>query len=286
MTVEPVDRQSLLERRSLLFSPDPRLGWVFRDRWAFYTPFTEPPPQPQRLPDYLAQQVTTTAQVVQRRLTRTLPMSFGIFIVLAFFTACAAGFVSTPSPNIPTAGWLLLALICIGPGAVLTVIALTTRQRAREAYETARRQVTHAYEAAMRDWHARRNQHEAKEQGAARARGRMGCGSPAVVERRMDIFGGTLWSWEALLTTYGSSALFTGAVLVIDLSRELVCGESATFPAPRKIEVTRSCCPLSSRPQRCCPGSGHGNSWTRSSSRCTAARPRPRAPSEAWTTGS
>jgi hypothetical protein len=30
MTVEPVNRQSLLERRSLLFSPEPRLGWVFR----------------------------------------------------------------------------------------------------------------------------------------------------------------------------------------------------------------------------------------------------------------
>jgi hypothetical protein len=50
MTVEPVSRQSLLERRSLLFFPDPRLGWVFRNRWAFYTPFTDPQPQSHRPP--------------------------------------------------------------------------------------------------------------------------------------------------------------------------------------------------------------------------------------------
>lgn len=50
MTVEPVDRQSLLERRSLLFSPDARLGWLFRDRWASYIPFTDLPPQPPQQP--------------------------------------------------------------------------------------------------------------------------------------------------------------------------------------------------------------------------------------------
>src|SRR5690242_8789912 len=95
MTVEPVDRQSLLERRSLLFSPEPRLGWVFRDRRAFYTPFTEPPPKPPELPDHLAERVRLTEQTVQRRLGRTLPLSIGAFFVLGFFTSCAVTGVQT-----------------------------------------------------------------------------------------------------------------------------------------------------------------------------------------------
>jgi hypothetical protein len=33
----------------------------------------------------------------------------------------------------------------------------------------------------------------------------------------------TLFSWEALLSIYGTSALATGPLLVLDLSRERVC---------------------------------------------------------------
>jgi hypothetical protein len=236
MTVEPVDRQSLLERRSLLFSPDPRLGWVFRDRWAFYTPFTEPPPQAQRLPDYLAQQVTATAQVARQRLGRTLPLSITAFVVLALFSACAASDYSLGKTAVPV-GSILLAVLCLGPGVVLTGIALTARRHARDAYESARLQVTRAYEDATRDWHARRHQHEANERGAAGGRYEWGAVPRPLSRLRMDVFGGTLWSWEALLTTYGSSALFTGPVLVVDLSRELVCGELATLARAANIEV-------------------------------------------------
>jgi hypothetical protein len=236
MTVQPVDRQALLERRSLLFSPEPRLGWLFRDRWAYYTPFTEPPPQPQRLPDYLAQQVTATSQVAQQRLRRTLPLSVTAFAVLALFSACAAGDYSLGKTAVPL-GSILLALVCLGPGVVLTGVALTARRQAREAYESARLQITRAYQDAMRDWQARRYHHEANEQGAAGARYEWGAVPRPMSRRRMDVFGGTLWSWEALLTTYGASALFTGPVLVIDLSRELVCGELAMLARAAKIEV-------------------------------------------------
>jgi hypothetical protein len=236
MTVEPVNRQALLERRSLLFSPEPRLGWVFRDRWSFYTPFTEPEPQPQRLPEYLHQQVVATEQVARHRLSRTLPLSITGFLVLALFSACAAGDYSlgkTPAPL----GSLVLALICLGPGAVLTGIAVSARRNAREAYELARRQADQAYETAMRDWQARRHHHEANEHGAAHARPEWGAVPRPLSRQRLDVFGGTLWGWEALLSTYGPSALFTGPVLVIDLSRELVCGELATLARAARIEV-------------------------------------------------
>ncbi|MFB9834960.1 hypothetical protein [Actinoallomurus acaciae] len=236
MTVEPVNRQSLLERRSLLFSPEPRLGWVFRDRWSFYTPFTEPGPQPQRLPEYLHQQVVATEQAARQRLTRTLPLSISAFVVLAAFSAYAAGAHSLGKTPVPL-GSLVLALICLAPGAVLTGIAVSARRNAREAYELARRQTHQAYETAMRDWRARRHHHAANEQGAANARHEWGAVPRPLSRQRLDVFGGTLWGWEALLSTYGPSALFTGPLLVIDLSRELVCGELATLARAARIDV-------------------------------------------------
>ena len=236
MTVEPVDRQSLLERRTLLFSPDPRLGWVFRDRWAFYTPFTDPQPQPQRLPEYLHRQVVATEQVAHQRLTRVLPLSITAFVVLAVFSACAASDYSLGKTSVPM-GSILLALICLGPGVALTGIAVTARRHAREAFETARRQADQAYEGAMRDWQARRHHHEANERGAANARPEWGAVPRPLPRRHLDVFGGTLWSWEALLSTYGTSALATGPVLVIDLSREIVCGELAVLARAAGIDV-------------------------------------------------
>ncbi|MDN3355111.1 hypothetical protein [Actinomadura sp. DC4] len=236
MTVEPVSRQSLLERRSLLFSPDPRLGWVFRDRWAFYTPFTDPRPQPRRLPEYLHRQVVQTEQVARRRLTRTFPLSLTAFAVLAAFSAYAVGDHSLAKASVPV-GSILLALICLAPGAVLTGIALRMRRNARAAYELARRQAEQAYEAELRNWQARRHHHEANERGAASARPEWGTVPRPLAKRRLDVFGGTLFGWEALLSTYGSSALITGPLLVIDLSRELVCGELASLARAANIEV-------------------------------------------------
>ncbi|MEV5710273.1 hypothetical protein [Actinoallomurus sp. NPDC052274] len=236
MTVEPVDRQSLLERRSLLFSPDPRLGWVFRDRWAFYVPFTEPPPQPQQLPQYLQQQVVATRQVLDRHRRRTLPLSIIGFVILALFSACSASDYSLGKTSIPLASFVL-ALICMGPGVVLTAIAATAWRNARDSYETARHRAEETYGAALRDWQARKHHHESTEQQKANARPEWGAVPRPLSRRRLDVFGGTLWSWEALLTTYGSSALFTGPLLVIDLSREMVCGELATLSRAAGIEV-------------------------------------------------
>lgn len=236
MTVAPVDRQSLMERRSLLFSPDPRLGWVFRDRWAFYAPFTEPPPQPQQLPPYLQQQVVQTRQVLDGHRRRTLPLSVTGFVILALFSACSAGDYEWGKTSIPL-GSFALALVCLAPGVVLTSIAANAWRNARDAYETARRSVEGAYAVGMRDWQARKHQHETAERGKANARPEWGAVVRPLSRRRLDVFGGTLWSWEALLTTYGSSALYTGPLLVIDLSREMVCGELAALSRAAGIEV-------------------------------------------------
>jgi hypothetical protein len=242
MTVEPVNRQSLLERRSLLFSPEPRLGWAFRDRWSFYTPFTDPQPQPVRLPEYLHQQVVATEQAARQRLTRTLPLSILAFVVLALFSACAAGDYSLGKTSLPVVS-ILLALISLGPGVALTAMAVIARRNAREAYELARRQADQAHETAVRDWQARKYHHEAGEHGRVNASPEWGAVPRPLARRRLDVFGGTLFSWEALLSTYGTSALTTGPLLVIDLSREIVCGELAALARAARIDVNAQMLP-------------------------------------------
>jgi hypothetical protein len=223
---EPIDHHRLLARRNELFSPDPRLGWVFRDRWWFLRPFNEAPPQQQHLPEYLARRVDETEQLAQRRLRRTVPLSLTAAVVLVLFSACSASDYSLSRTPIPV-GSLLLALIVAAPGAALTLFAVRQRQQARQAYELAHRQTIGGYDSHLRDWQARKQAHEANEH--ARLNGLPEWGAVPRPSRRLDVFGGNLWSWEALLTTCGTSTLAVQPLLVLDLSRELVCRELITL---------------------------------------------------------
>ena len=242
MTAESAYRQSLLQRRSLLFSPNPRLGWVFRDRWTAYTPFAVPQPEPQDLPLYLREQVTASERLVRQRLTRILPLSIIAFAGFLLLSARTTQHFPMTKISISSIS-AILSMICLGGGATLTAVALTTRRQAAKAHALAHRQVGQAFDEATRAWQERRNHHEAKERGAANARPEWGAVPRPLSTRRLDVFGGTLWSWEALLSTYGTSALATGAVLVIDLSREIVCGELALLSRAAGIEVSTELLP-------------------------------------------
>lgn len=216
----PIDHGGLLSRRERLFSPEPRLGWVFRDRWWFLRPFPEPPPRRQPLPDYLARSVHETERAAQRRLSRTFPISAGVGGALLLFAACTAG--GSGGAAVPL-GSFLLAVIVAAPGTVLTWWAVRQRNAARQAYELAQRQIANGYEEQARQWHARKQAHDAAER--ARLDSLPEWGAAPRPGRRLDVFGGNLWAWEALLTTYGTSTLAVQPLLVLDLSREVVCRE-------------------------------------------------------------
>jgi hypothetical protein len=234
--VEPLDHHRLLSRREKLFSPDPRLGWVFRDRFWFLRRFTEPAPQRQPLPQYLAQRVAQTEELAARRLRRTLPLSITAGVVLLLFSACSAGdFVLSRTP-VPT-GALLLSLIVTAPGAALTWYAVRQRNSAKQAFELAERQSAGRHETASADWRSRKQAYEAAEQARLNALPEWGAVARPASARRLDVFGGTLWSWEALLTTYGTSTLAVGPLLVIDLSREFVCRDLAELSAEAGVAV-------------------------------------------------
>ncbi|TDE20832.1 hypothetical protein, partial [Actinomadura sp. 6K520] len=220
MMGRPVDPAGLLSRRERLFSPDPRLGWVFRDRWWFLRPFPEPPPRQQVLPDYLARRVRETEQAAQRRLSRTFPVSAGIGSLLLLFAACTAG--GSGGATVPV-GSLLLGAIVAAPGTALTWWAVRQRNAARQAYELARQQIANGYQDQARQWQARKHAHDTAER--ARLDALPEWGAAPRPGRRLDVFGGNLWAWEALLTTYGTSTLAVQPLLVLDLSREIVSRE-------------------------------------------------------------
>ncbi|RFS81684.1 hypothetical protein D0T12_30840 [Actinomadura spongiicola] len=220
MRGEPVDHGRLGSRVERLFSPEPRLGWVFRDRRVFLRPFAEAPPLQRPLPEYLPRRVAETEAFARRHLNRTLPVSLGVASILVLFAACAA---ASSGPSGFPVGTLVLAAIAASPGAVMASWAVRQRQSARDAYELARRQNTDGYHEQARQWQARRQAHDASEH--ARLDGLPEWGAVTRPGRRVDVFGGTLWSWEALLTTYGASTLAVQPLLVLDLSREVVSRE-------------------------------------------------------------
>jgi hypothetical protein len=227
MTVQPLDPadyQALLERRSLLFSREPRLGWSFRDRWTFRNPFTEPPPVPQPIPDHLHRQLYEAEQLASRRLARAAPLSIAAFVVLMLFAGCAATDDALSDLNAPFIAFVL-ALICATPGAALTGFALWQRRNARDALELAQRQSAETYDVAMYQWRSRKHAQESADHARLNDLPEWGAVPRPATSRRLDVFGGTLWSWEALLSTYGTSTLAAQPLLVVDLSREIVCRE-------------------------------------------------------------
>ncbi|TDD23770.1 hypothetical protein E1287_38720, partial [Actinomadura sp. KC06] len=219
----PVDHGGPRTRVGRLFTPEPRLGWVFRDRWWFLRPFPEAPPRERPLPEYLARRVAETERLARRHRSRTLPLSLGAAGILALIAGLGAAAFTIPS-TVPL-GTLVLAAMAASPGLVLTSWSVRQRQDAREAHELARRQHATGYQDQARQWQARRQAHESAER--ARLDGLPEWGAARRPAHRLDVFGGTLWAWEALLTTYGTSTLAVQPLLVLDLSREVVSRELA-----------------------------------------------------------
>ncbi|MFI0371053.1 hypothetical protein ACH35V_24560 [Actinomadura sp. 1N219] len=217
----PVDHGGLRTRVERLFSPEPRLGWVFRDRWWFLRPFPEVPPRQRPLPEYLARRVAETERLAQRHRSRTLPLSLGVAGILVL--AAGIGAVAFTIPNTVPLGTLVLAAMAASPGLVLTSWTARQRQDARAAHELAQRQHATGYQDQARQWQARKQAHESAER--ARLDGLPEWGAARRPAHRLDVFGGTLWAWEALLTTYGTSTLAVQPLLVLDLSREVVSRE-------------------------------------------------------------
>lgn len=208
-----------------LFAPaGERLGWVFLDRNRARRTFEDPAPDPGQAPPEHTEQEEAAVKRFGRRLLATWRVAAGGALV--GLVARAQVLIHEHRP---------LALpnvfgVAIGCGIVAAVVwtawAYAMLRSVRGRWER-RRERHHSAELAARDaWQARAQAHESAETSRLDA---VSDWQSAYVEpgcRRIDVVGGTLWGWEALLTVFATSTLASrGPVTVLDLTGEGICGE-------------------------------------------------------------
>ncbi|MFI6292159.1 hypothetical protein ACIBEJ_11290 [Nonomuraea sp. NPDC050790] len=232
--------------RSRLFTPGRRLGWVFRDRRLLYRPFPEPPPERGAVPGELVRRAED-AVAAHRRTVRSAVRFFGIpaallGVMAAVLTIAGSGGI------VPVLQLGLGALVAL-PGAASIAVSAGRRAGAVRAVERVRRVADAEHERERAAWERRRGAHEMRQRELVERADEWGS-AQAGGTRRLDVFGGNLWGWEALLTVHGASLLASQPVLVVDLSREVVCAELARLAAglgtsvrfevlPRDLESSR-----------------------------------------------
>ena len=215
---------------SIVPSPDPlprlategeRLGWIFHDRNRFRRKFMDPPPQPAPVPPELQERLVRARRGMAKRILVSLGVGLGLTVLIG----CCGGFVTRGDDGgRPLVLFLAgLAFVAGLGGAVLAALMPTL---AGKAVDDAQRKATEDYERQYAAWDSRRQWHDQQEQQAADARPEWSAASPAPGNRRVDIIGGTMYGWEAVLTVFGGSLLATrGRMVLADFTGEALCGE-------------------------------------------------------------
>jgi hypothetical protein len=216
MTIQPGDP---------LFTPGPRLGFVFRDRRELVVPFPEPEPDPEVIKARLASQAAEADRALGRAWTWTGKPSIGLAILLV--VAAGAARLLDHSYHV-TALAVAFCLACL-PGLAFTCWCWLRRGRRRAAAPGLE------YERLLAEWDQRAAGHVAGE--TARLASQPEWGSEIVRAPRTDVFGGTLAGWQGLLTVHGASLLAQRPVLVADLSGQhagrllMLAARQARIPA-------------------------------------------------------
>lgn len=243
-----------LAAQARLFAPGRRLGWVFRDPHQFAQPFTEPAPQPQPVPERLLRaehqarhRHSTWVCLTWKICAKTIGLSFLLGMTCTIFDEIIESISSDVHDAIKGFDedvlWLSLGVgvITIGIGGTIIVLSKLALPRKVNAVAQARRDLDTAYRRETDDWQLRKTVYERAEATRVDQLAEWGAVRTPAGCRRLDIFGGNLSSWQEFLTGCGTSALAERPVIVIDLSREMVCRELAhiarTFGFPVDTQI-------------------------------------------------
>jgi hypothetical protein len=206
---------------SRLYAEGERLGWTFRDRNVFRYRFLEPYPVPVPIP---VQLVNTAHRAGQKMAVRMI-IAGAIGVGLAVLLGCCASFASLSSKGAGAAFTVLAVLALLGGVGGIVLVAVHA-SNAKSALAKAQQEQQRAHQAACAVWEQRRIQHEAAEQAKVDQLDEWGAADPPPGTRRVDIVGGSLWGWEALLTVFGASLLRSrGSLVVVDFTGEAACRE-------------------------------------------------------------
>jgi hypothetical protein len=203
--------------RSRLLSPGERLGWVFRDRNRFRRPYGHPPPSPPAPPADLVNQLHR----VRRQLPLQMVIAGGAGILLTGVFGCCANVFDSRA-----LAFGVLAFLAFAGGVAGIALIATRYARLKSKVDAAQAERRQWYETAYQQWSAHKEAFESEDRQRVEQMLEWGAASPGPGTRRVDIVGGTLWGWEAVLTVFGASSLATrGSLTLVDLSGEAVSRE-------------------------------------------------------------
>jgi hypothetical protein len=201
------------EPQAMLFTPGARLGWIFRDRRTLLAPFPEPEPDLEKLREQAAARTAAT----QARYAKVRRWAGKPSLITAVVLVLLAGCAKEVNSGADTGRTLLTVLILCAPGLAWTAVCRYRRDQAAKA------QPDQEHRQALEAWRQRAAAHEQAQLSGLGQVDEWGSAEPAGL--RTDVFGGSWWGWQALLTTHGTSILSAQPLLVMDLSGQLVSGE-------------------------------------------------------------
>ncbi len=208
-----------------LAQPGERLGWIFNDRNLYRRKFTEPPPEPGRVPPELRKRWDRALRGRTRRIATALGAGAGLAVLIG----CCGGALSTfgSDDGRSTLGPVLVfAVIALLGGVAGAIFAAWWPTQAKRALDEAREQAEKDYERDYAAWDHRRQWHDQQQQQAVDAMAEWGAAAPSPGTRRIDIIGGTMYGWEAVLTVFGGSLLATrGPMTLVDFTGEALSDE-------------------------------------------------------------
>lgn len=210
---------------ALLASRGERLGWVFRDRNVHRRAFVELAPVPGVVPPYLQERLNRA----RRGMARRALFSLGVGVGLAFLIGCCGGGLSSLGGSGDGGARVVvvfLALLALAGGIVGAVMIGVWPEVAKKAISNAQQQIQREHAQAYAVWDVRRQWFERQEQQRVDAMYEWIAATPSPGTGRVDIVGGTMYGWEAVLTVFGGSLLATrGRMVLVDFTGEALCGE-------------------------------------------------------------
>ncbi|MFD5070922.1 hypothetical protein ACFWNC_23765 [Streptomyces sp. NPDC058369] len=208
-----------------LFESGQRLGWVHRDPETLRRPFPEPEPQRQPVP-VAYENRATAARIAYESRKRSVTTAGAVLAAACFLLSLVAGGA--------------LALLAVVVAVVCVALVAHAGQAAEEAdrvLDGKRTELEGHFQYAWQGWWERGRQHAAAQDEWTRSLPAWGALPALPGSRRLDVFGGSRRSREGFLTVYGASTLRQRPVIVIDLTRALVCGELAALAEPAGFPV-------------------------------------------------
>lgn len=202
-----------------LFSPGERLGWMFRDRYSLIRPYGEPPPDLAHIHNDLHSRFSQSVGSLSKHI---VPAS--IIGGVGLMCCCGGILITSGSTSSDQAGLLPLGMLAVLFAGLATwvVLVVARRKQARDRVASVGTTVGRIQQA----WEQRAGMWYAQETARVDPLDEWGSAGLPPGTKRLDILGGGMWSWEAFLTIFGASLLGAQSpLLVVDLSREFVCGE-------------------------------------------------------------